>query len=206
MTKKIAAGILAGGPGSRMKGVTKPNILIAGETILSRTLNTVGGIFDEIILVTNKPGEFSSYSDCIITSDKYEGIGPLGGIHAALKITTCETLFILAGDMPLLSTELIMKQLSLFEELNCDILVPKTGTFLEPLHSVYKWDVLKRLETYLNQKGSNAVREFFSKVDTRYMELNESEDIRIVFSNINYPADIHEVEKIVKKDKDQTIF
>lgn len=206
MAKKIAAAILAGGPGSRMKGVIKPNILIAGETVLSRTLNTIKGIFDEIIIVTNKPEEFTKYSDCIITSDQYEGIGPLGGIHAALKKSSCETLFILAGDMPLLSNELINKQICLFEELNCDILVPKTGTFIEPLHSVYRLDVMKRLEVYLNSNGNNAVREFFSLVDTRYMELHESEDIRIIFSNINYPTDIHEAEKYIRRDKNQTIL
>jgi len=206
MRKKIAAAILAGGPGIRMNGVTKPNILIAGETVLSRILVTIKGIFDEIIIVTNKPDEFSAYSDCIITSDLYKGIGPLGGIHAALKITSSETLFLLAGDMPFLSKELINKQISLFEELECDILVPKTGTFLEPLHSVYKCNVLKRLEAYLKHKENNAVREFFSLVDTRYMELNESGDLRIVFSNINYPADLQAAEIIIKKDKDQAIF
>lgn len=195
MTKKIAAAILAGGPGTRMKGVTKPNILIAGKTVLSRTLNTIEGIFDEIIIVTDKPSEFTNYSDCIITSDQFKGIGPLGGIHAALKITSCKTIFVMAGDMPLLSNELIKNQICLFEEFDCDILVPKTGTLIEPLHSVYRRNVLKRLEEYLNQKGNNAVREFFSIVDTRYMDLNGSEDLRIVFSNINYPADIHEVEK-----------
>ena len=206
MTKRVAAAILAGGQGTRMKGVIKPNILIAGETVLSRTLNKIKGIFDEIIIVTDKPEEFTKYAGCIITSDQFQGIGPLGGIHAALKAASSETIFVMAGDMPLLSNELIKKQIDLFGELNCDILVPKTGNFMEPLHSVYSINVLKRLEAYLNRKGNNAVREFFMSIDTRYMELDESEDFRIVFSNINKPADIQELEKIIRRDKDQTIF
>jgi len=202
MRNRIAAAILAGGPGIRMQGLTKPNILIAGETVIFRTLNVLKGIFNEIIIVTNSPGEFLLHKDCIITKDNFTGIGPLGGIHAALKITSGEALFILAGDMPLLNNNLIKRQIDLFDELQCDILVPKTGNLVEPLHSVYRKSVLQMLEAYLREKRNCAVREFVKTVDTRYMELDESEDIRIIFSNINFPSDITAVEKILSRDKE----
>jgi molybdopterin-guanine dinucleotide biosynthesis protein A len=104
--------------------------------------------------------------------------------------------------MPLLSNELIKKQICLFEELNCDILVPKTGTFTEPLHSVCRKSVLQMLEAYLKEKRNCAVREFIKTIDARYMELDESDDIRNVFSNINFQSDIRAVEKILRREKE----
>jgi|WetSurMetagenome_2_1015567.scaffolds.fasta_scaffold34413_3 molybdenum cofactor guanylyltransferase len=201
MRKVITAAILAGGPGSRMKGILKPGLLIDGKTILSRTLDAIRDIFDELILVTNKPEEFIKYKECIVVSDHYRGIGPLGGIHAGLQNASNDSVFIFAGDMPLLNTELIERQIGLFKVLNCDILVPKTGSSIEPLHSICRRSVLNQLDKYLSDEKDHAVREFLRTVDTRYMDLDETEEILNIFSNINIPSDIRKIEKILKSEK-----
>ena len=202
MQENITAAILAGGPGSRMNGLIKPLMMIGGETIISRTLGVFSDNFTEIIIVTNNPCEYSEFPLCRMVLDQFTGIGPIGGIHAALKAASYDVVFICAGDTPLLNSRLIMRQINLFNSLRCDILVPKVGFSVEPLHAVYRRKVLTRLEEFLTSEKSNAVHEFFTMVDVKYMELDENEEIQYIFSNINVPSDIPAVERIIKRVRD----
>ncbi|MBF0412735.1 MAG: molybdenum cofactor guanylyltransferase [Desulfamplus sp.] len=61
--QKFSAVIIAGGLNSRMGGNNKAFLKIGGKTILSRLLNTLEKYFDEILLVTKNPSEYSSYID-----------------------------------------------------------------------------------------------------------------------------------------------
>lgn len=203
MQKKITAAILAGGSGSRMKGVVKPNLVLGDKTILARILDVLKRIFNEIIIVSNSPEHFIHYKGCLIAEDNYKGRGPIGGIQAALKAATGDAVFIFAGDMPFLSRELILKQTDLFYELDCDILIPRIDNSIEPLHSVYRRSVLKFLDEYMESSKGNAVRDFFSKRDVRFMDLGD--EMREIFSNINFPSDIPEIERIIRKREAQNI-
>ena len=48
MANKISGAILAGGSNKRFGGITKSNIVIDGETIISRIISTISDLFDEI--------------------------------------------------------------------------------------------------------------------------------------------------------------
>jgi molybdopterin-guanine dinucleotide biosynthesis protein A len=198
MQNKITAAILAGGPASRFSGVVKSNLVIGGETIIARSISVLKELFCEIIIVTNTPGEFTGYSEFKMVRDQYAGIGPLGAIHAALHAASFDAVFVFAGDMPLLSQTLIEEQIKFFEKNSCDILVPERGKSIEPLHSIYRKSVLNRLDDYLSVENNNAVREFFRSVDTKYMELDDTDIIRNIFSNVNQPSDIQVIERIIK--------
>ena len=203
MQKKITAAILAGGPAKRLKGVVKANLLVEGETIMERSFTILNNLFSELIIVTNSPDEFSEYKGCLIIGDYFKGIGPLAGIHSALKSASGDAVFIFAGDMPLLSSELIKKQTTLYSELECDILVPRIGAAIEPLHSIYSRSVLQKLEDYLASGGSRAVRDFFQVADVRFMDLGE--EMNSIFFNINTPSDIVEIERIFKTGRNKTL-
>jgi len=200
----ISAAILAGGSARRMTGVIKPNLKVGGETLISKILNVLDNIFEEKIIVTNTPEEFKCYTGCIIVTDQFIGRGPLGGIHAALKSSMSDSVFIFGGDMPLLDKHLIERQINLFRSLDCDILVPKIGDSLEPLHSVFRRSVLSDLEKYLIDYKDKSVRSFYKEVKTTFMELDDTEEIRHIFANINLHSDIDMIEKIIRKDKKQS--
>jgi len=146
MIDNISGVILAGGANSRFNGMVKANIIIGGRTIISRTSEILRGIFKEIIIVTNTPGEFDEYPDFRIVADEIQNKGPLGGIHAALKASSGEAVFIFAGDMPLIDEDIVKILLGAYSEQKCDILIPKTGNFIEPLHSIYSKSILHNIE------------------------------------------------------------
>ena len=75
--------ILAGGKSSRM-GFDKQFLQIDDRRIMDDVIHNLEQEFDEIIIVTNKPEEYSNYKHKIV-KDIIVGKGPLSGIHVGLK-------------------------------------------------------------------------------------------------------------------------
>jgi molybdopterin-guanine dinucleotide biosynthesis protein A len=196
MNKDITGVILAGGASKRFNGVVKSKIEIGGKTIISRITDTFNGIFDEIIIVSNSPEEYTDYSGCRIIGDIFMNKGPLGGLHAAMTVSENEAFFVVAGDMPLLDRELIIRQIDFFSLQSCDILIPMVGSYIEPLHGIYRRSILKNLGDYLAGDNDYAMREFFKKAEMLYFKVGDSE-IRS-FTNINYPSDIDTVKRMLE--------
>jgi molybdenum cofactor guanylyltransferase len=190
MIKNISGIILAGGAGTRFNGEIKSRIIFHGKSILTRIIEVYEQIFEEIIIVTNTPGEFTDFNRFLITGDLIPNRGPLGGIHAAMNSATNDILFVAAGDMPLLNKDLIRKQTEYFKEINCDILIPKIGESIEPLHGIYRKSLKESLEEFLNKNESCSVRDFLQGNNTRYMQLDQTEENAASFININSPEDM----------------
>jgi molybdopterin-guanine dinucleotide biosynthesis protein A len=197
MISNTSGVILAGGASKRFDGATKANLIIGGKKIISRITDTIREVFEEIIIVTNTPEEFTEFNNYTIVPDQFKNAGPLGGIHAALKASSKEAVFVFAGDMPLLDKKFIMKQIDSYNSHKCDILVPQINSLNEPLHSIYNSSVIETLEEYLSGDHDYAVIEFFKVVKIRYIKLGDSVENRNMFSNINSPSDVARIEKIL---------
>jgi molybdopterin-guanine dinucleotide biosynthesis protein A len=195
MIQNITGVILAGGASSRFNGIVKSKIIIEGKPIISRIIGIIGDIFEEIIIVTNTPGEFEEYDRFKIIRDRILNKGPLGGIHAALKESGSDALFVFAGDMPLLEKEIILRQIAHFNINSCDVLIPRVNNFNEPLHAIYRKSILPMLEEYLAKNNTYALTEFCRKASTLCMQLDDSEQSRRAFTNINSPSDLEHIKK-----------
>jgi molybdopterin-guanine dinucleotide biosynthesis protein A len=188
----ISGVILAGGASNRFGGITKSNIVLRGERIISRIINNINDIFDEIIIVTNDPSEFREFTSCKIIGDHYMKAGPLGGIHSALKSSANDAIFVFAGDMPFLKKEIIAEQINQFCLNDYDILIPLIGEFIEPLHSIYRITVLGDLESFLTGEKNRSVRDFIKLLNVGYLKIEDSEENKRAFTNINSQSDISE--------------
>jgi molybdopterin-guanine dinucleotide biosynthesis protein A len=195
--KNISGVILAGGANSRFNGITKANVVIGGKTIIDRILVIIEALFSEIIIVTNTPQEFRKYSDFKIVSDVILNKGPLGGIHAALKATDNDAVFVFAGDMPVLNANIISRLIDSYASQKYEVMIPSIGNNIEPLHSIYNKSVLPKLEEYLSDNNDYAVRDFIKSVKTGYLNLENSEHNRMAFSNINSPEDLLLFERLL---------
>ena len=123
-------------------------------------------------------------------SDNFAGLGPLGGIEAALRVSSGSSLFVFGGDMPWLSPLLICQQYDYYRKAGCDILVPRINERSEPLHSIYRKKVHERLFRYLKSGGNCAVRKFTETTAFAYFDLPDTAENRKSFSNINSPSDL----------------
>ena len=193
MANRISGVILAGGSSKRFGGTTKANVVINGETIISRIISTISDLFVEIIIVTNKPEEFQEFIQYKIVKDQYLKAGPLGGIHAALKASSEDAIFVFAGDMPFLDKEIISDQINEFSKRQHDVFIPKVDQLIEPLHAIYRKSVLNHLERFLLEGKSRAVRDFLSEVNVGYLQIPKTEKTKIAFANINSSSDLAKI-------------
>lgn len=123
-------------------------------------------------------------------SDNYPGIGPLGGIEAALRYSRSRYLFVFGCDMPWLSEELIKEQVNELLRSPSEILAARTAGLLEPLHSVYSKTIHPAMVRYIESGGSPAVIDFYSLAQTRFYDLPQTDRTRKALTNINRPEDI----------------
>jgi molybdopterin-guanine dinucleotide biosynthesis protein A len=193
MGTNISGVILAGGANKRFGGITKANIVIEGMTIISRIVTAIEEFFPELIIVTNSPEEFAEFKKYKITKDHYLKAGPLAGIHAALKVSSKDAVFVFAGDMPFPDKKMIAGQIYEFNKGKCDALIPKIGQYIEPLHAIYRKSLLNDLETFISEKKNRAVRDFLAEIHVDYMHIPDTEQNKRAFTNINSPSDLDNI-------------
>ncbi|MCX6262034.1 MAG: molybdenum cofactor guanylyltransferase [Bacteroidia bacterium] len=199
INSNITAAVLAGGKNSRMSGFNKAFIQISGTPIIERTIKHLKKIFQEVIIVTNKPRDFKHYDqDVIIITDTIKDLGPLAGIHSALSMTSGGGVFFVACDMPFLHNEAIIRQVDYFNSVDCDCLVPRINLNIEPLHAIYTKRIKNLLYKTLAMGKDNSIRGFLPLVNTCYWDLPNTPFNRIIFSNINTEEDLEDAKSLLK--------
>ena len=186
----VSAAILAGGANKRFQGKTKANIQISGVRIIARTIKILHDIFDDIVIVTNTPDEFKGYKHYTLVPDEIKNVGPLGGIHAAMKAAKNDSVFVFASDMPCISSNLIRQHIEFYQKRRCDAAIPRIKDFKEPLHAIYSTRIVEKLDDYLKNAHDYSIESFLKNLNIRYHNLEDSEEIRKSFININTPQDL----------------
>lgn len=186
----ISCYITAGGKARRMNGRHKAFIEIDGERIIDKNLKIYKSLFSEIGIITNNPDLFVAYNieGIRLISDKYKNIGPLAGIHASIFYTSADYIFIAASDMPNVSAELITIMLD--KVTNTDAVIPIHNGKIEPLFAIYNSDILMKLESFIEQGNTYAIRDFLLLLDVTYFEVSEQILTQNPFLNINYESDL----------------
>ena len=187
---KVSAAILAGGANKRFNGKTKANIQISGVRIITRTIKILHELFDDIIIVTNTPDEFIGFKHYTIVPDEIKNVGPLGGIHAAMKAAKNDAVFVFASDMPCISRDLIKSHIDFYNKRKCDAAIPRIKDFKEPLHSIYNTRVFEKLNEFLGGTNKYSIENFIKDLNVRYHNLEDIEENRKAFVNINTPEDL----------------
>jgi molybdenum cofactor guanylyltransferase len=196
--RNISCAILAGGKSRRMNGENKALLKVGEQTNLEKILSFSEAYFQEIIIIANDRSRFEKYSGLPIYSDMISGVGPLGGIHSGLSNSITENVFFLPCDMPFLSEELIKKEIEAYFSTKCDIIIPRTGELIEPLHSIFSKRLIPLLEDHLKNTDNYAIRKFFDKAEVYYWDIEENEDNRKAFFNINTHSDLQNALKQFK--------
>jgi molybdopterin-guanine dinucleotide biosynthesis protein A len=81
-----------------------------------------------------------------------------------------------------------------------DLVVPRLGDLVEPLHAIYSKSCLAPIEGLLNQ-GNLRVSALFDLVKVRYVEADEIDSFdpkHLSFFNINTEADLEMAQQLVR--------
>lgn len=181
-----SAVILAGGNSSRMK-TNKAMLNLGGMPILQIIIDCLQTIFTEIIIISNEPQQYK-YLGLSIYCDIFPNRGPLAGIHAGLKNITTDGAFFVACDMPFVNAQLA-KELS-SQLTHYQVVVPRQGKFLQPLHAAYRKDCLPMIEHCLERERPKIIS-FYDLAQVKYFDFAEHPeyDWDKIFFNVNTPAD-----------------
>ena len=213
-------GIVLGGGRSRRMGGSQSKLLIhiGGKLILARIADTLKMVCSELVLVVrldqddDVPDLGIALNMHVVTdTSPYEG--PLAGIHAGLKASTTPLSFVVAGDHPFISRNLVTAMAataSTHGPENLSAVVPRTDGILNPLHAVYPREQWIPYFAHAMSKGESSPRRVIEKaVGTDYPpvtiftdeDLERTDPRRISLHDIDTPENLNAARKISESRK-----
>jgi molybdopterin-guanine dinucleotide biosynthesis protein A len=199
--------VLAGGRSSRL-GREKHAEVIAGKSLIERAISSVSRLSLEILIVISQKQARSSlslytYPEAKTVVDLYPGKGSIVGIFTGLVHSSCFLNLVVACDMPFLNLDLLRYMIGLTP--GFDVVIPRIGSQMEPLHAVYSKNCLRPMEDLIKQ-GNFKVTAFFDSVKVRYVdkdELDRFDPERLSFFNINTRTDLEKARRLAAKQAAQ---
>jgi molybdopterin-guanine dinucleotide biosynthesis protein A len=200
-TLDIACIVLAGGQGVRL-GRDKVRETVGADSLLGRVLARLAPFNRDIIIVTAAEKSLpplNGFQRARVVTDIYPGKGSLGGIYTGLAESSSPYNLVVACDMPFLNQALLRYMMGLAA--GFDLVVPRLGELVEPLHAVYSKGCLAHIEGLL-RRGNLEVRTIFDLVKVRYVdsaEIDQFDPEHLSFFNINTEADLAKARQMVMR-------
>jgi len=194
--------VLAGGKSARFKK-NKLFEVVGGQALLERVVSRLRFLKSKIIIVKAEGQDVPALQgpDLLVVTDILPGKGPLGGIYTGLAASDSPRSLIVAGDMPFLNQPLLEYMIGV--SAGFDLVIPRIGELVEPLHAVYSQSCLTPIRKLLEQ-GELSVRKLFMQLKIRYIEQAEVErfDLQhLSFFNINVSQDIERARELARSEE-----
>lgn len=163
-------------------------IKLQGQYLLNLVTDRIRKLTDEIVIATS-PEQYAVVKSIAgnerIVVDLVPGRAAMGGIYTGLH-TARNTLCLVVGcDMPLLNLDLIQYMI---DEVNIfDIVVPRIGQYVEPLHAIYSKNCMPIISDMI-EKNNLKIYELLNRVNTRYIsdeEIDRFDPQHMSIFNIN---------------------
>ena len=181
--------VLTGGRSSRM-GQDKALMQVNGRALVEIVAGNVLRGLDCVTLV----GSCAKYGGLgrPVIEDVHPGLGPLSGIHAALKHSRKPLCLVVGCDMPFLSAEFIEYLAQIAIVADTDVTVAESSEHgYESLCAVYNRTVLPQVEEAIAQ-GELKLASLYARVKMRTLSAEECRPFNshgILFSNVNTAED-----------------
>ena len=195
--------ILAGGLNSRMRGNNKAFLEVGGRTILERMLQTLAGLFTEILLVTRQPEAYRELPVRVV-DDLFEARSSLTGIHAGLTHCRSDYAFIVPCDAPFVQVKLVQYLLGRIAP-DIDVVVPVIEGHYEPLCAIYSKRCLAAIEHQL-ELGDYTIVHFFDQVRLKKIPaeaIRTADRDLISFFNVNTPESLQHSRRLAESRQDR---
>ena len=151
----LAGAVIAGGKSRRM-GRDKRLLVLEGRTLLERAVELLRSVCDEFFFVSPDPPPVPLAA--LHVADRLEGLGVLGGIHAALAAARADRVLCIAADTPLLTAGWLRLLESGCRKSGRPC-VPLIGGRVHPVPGCYPRPLLTRVEGSL--RGGRAAAKLF---------------------------------------------
>jgi len=169
-------------------GSDKALLTWRGETLLQALLNTARQACDRVVICGSRR-LYDRYGE--VVEDAETGLGPLGGIHAALHATLTNLNLILSVDLPLMQTEFLLWLLQQARSAEHKITATEALGNMQPLCAVYRREVVEAVDLALAARDLKVTR-LFRRVATRIISEDEIRTAGfnpMIFTNVNTPEE-----------------
>jgi len=190
MCKYDTAVVLAGG-NSRRIGIQKEKIIVHGEYLIDKIINSLAVEFGEIIVVTNDTA-FYSRRNVIVVEDEFKDTGPMAGLHVGLKHSSSDYAYVTGCDMPHINYDFIRHHKKLIDKYSPDVTASSINGYLENLAGFYNRKLCGKVaeNIKLNKLKLNTLIRQVKNVVVCEAKVKEfSPDLK-VFKNINTQEDL----------------
>ena len=181
-------------------GQDKALMLFLGRPLIQRVTDRLAPIADEVIVTTNHPEDYR-FLGLPLFPDLKPGRGALGGLYTALSSATCESVAVVACDMPFASVSLIEAASRLLIQEEADVVIPDSGGGLEPMHAVYRRETcIPAIEAAIEADKWKLIS-WFPDVKVRILQPDEVKTYDpsgLAFWNLNTPEEFAEAEQRAK--------
>ena len=198
----LTAVVLAGGRSLRM-GVDKTQMVLGGQTLLTRAVEAVHPLAEQTIVVTNRPdaiGVAALPDDVLVTTDEVAYQGPLGGLVTACTHATQDWILICAADMPWISADVIEY---LWERRAAsDVVIPVGLQGPEPLLALYRVAAVEPAARAVLGSGRRRIVAMFDELRVTEVPQSNLEAVDpglTSFFNINTQADFAKAQSLPRK-------
>ena len=178
--------ILAGGRGSRMGGVDKGLVEVAGRAMVEHVLAAVEPQAGAMAINANRSADrYARYGHPVI-ADRLDGYqGPLAGMASALAAAATEFVLVVPCDSPLVAPALGPRLHAALAARNANVAVAHDGERMHPVFVLLRRSALSGLEDFL-ARGERKIDRWFAEEATEVVDFSDLPDM---FLNVNRDAD-----------------
>lgn len=178
--------VLAGGKSTRF-GSDKALYSYRGHPMITYALGFLKTITDNIFISSANPAH-SQFGYPLI-ADQYMGIGPIGGIHAALYQAGSCPCFFVPVDLPLLTSDIATSLVSAYRPDNM-ALVARYELKPQPLVGIYNRLSLPLIEKQIS-RGDYKITQLLNQLNARFLDFNPTTSGLNPFENVNTKMEMY---------------
>lgn len=187
--------VLAGGLSTRMKR-DKATLLFQGKPLIAHSLELLSSLTIQPSIVGARQ-DLSVYGP--VVEDRQLGIGPIGGLEAALHLTESEFNLFIPVDLPFLSARTLSLLLERARITEAFATIPIIQGIPQPLAAVYRRSVLPFFRRAIEKKDFKVIRALthgllpprmadFFHIENMFLDGNPW--LYQQFRNLNHPEDL----------------
>ncbi|HEY0929167.1 MAG TPA: molybdenum cofactor guanylyltransferase MobA [Gemmatimonas sp.] len=198
MTRNDITGIvLCGGRATRMGGVEKALQTMNSRALVAHVLERLTPQVSAVIVSANREREAYQALGVPVVQDITTGIGPLGGLQAALQAVHTPWFFCCPGDAPFLDRQVVERLGAVAENDGCTMAFPHDGLRDQHLFLLGRVDIGGKLNAYL-AGGRRSAHGFAESAQACRVSLA---DIADSFLNINALPELQAAEILARANQ-----
>lgn len=182
----ITGVVLAGGRATRMGGIDKGLVPVAGTPMVEHVVQGLSPQVARVVINANRNLErYQSLAEAVVTDENRDFAGPLAGMAAAMQWARDGWIVTVPCDSPLVPRDLVTRLIAALRADDARLAVARGDGRLQPVFALLPCDLLESLRQFL-ASGERKIDRWYAG---HRMAMADFDDVPETFLNINTPEE-----------------